>query len=82
VISRDGRREDLEGDLALQLRVGRSVHLTHAASAQLGEDLVRTYRFPNRSQILTWAPAKAEPRDTIDEASEGGPPLPICAVTS
>ena len=35
-ISREGVREDLEGDLAVQLRVGGLVDLAHAALADEG----------------------------------------------
>ncbi len=34
------RREDLERDLALQLRIGSTVHLAHTTHADLGEDFV------------------------------------------
>ena len=33
-------RQDLDGDLALQLRVGRPIHLAHAAFADLRGDFV------------------------------------------
>ena len=34
------RRQDLEGDAAIEAQVDRLVHHAHAAGAQLGEDLV------------------------------------------
>ena len=40
VVSRERRRQDLDGDLALQLRVGRPIHLPHPAFADLGGDFV------------------------------------------
>ena len=40
VIRRDGRRQNLDGDLALQLGVGGPIHLAHAAFANLGGDFV------------------------------------------
>ena len=40
-VSRQRRRQDLDGDLALQLRVGRPIHLPHAAFADFGGDLIR-----------------------------------------
>ena len=33
-------RQDLDGDLTFQLRVGRAIHLAHAAFANLGRDFV------------------------------------------
>jgi hypothetical protein len=35
-------RQDLDGDLALQVRVGGLVHLTHATDANSGGDFIRT----------------------------------------
>ena len=40
VIRRERRRQNLDGDLTLQLRVGRPIHLPHAAFADLGGDFV------------------------------------------
>ena len=37
-------RQDLDGDVAIELRVARAIHLAHAAFAQLGEDLIRAER--------------------------------------
>jgi hypothetical protein len=34
--------EDLDGDLALQPRIARPIHLSHTAGAKLRDDLVRT----------------------------------------
>jgi hypothetical protein len=77
------RRQDFERDLTVERRVVRAKDLAHAASAQLGEDLVRTYRFSDHWQILAWATASlAGARRTVDEASEGGPPAPSGARTS
>jgi hypothetical protein len=44
---------------AIQLGVDRAIHLAHSASAQLGENLVGTQRFPNHNQIPAWATAPA-----------------------
>jgi len=33
--------KDLDRDVASELRVGRAIHLTHAAGAKGGDDLVR-----------------------------------------
>jgi len=59
------------------------VNLAHSASAQLGEDLVRTYRLANHSQILARATARpADARAARALASEGGPPTPSEPMTS
>ena len=39
-IGRDGRRKDLDRDVAVQLRIPRAVDLPHTASAQRRKDLV------------------------------------------
>ena len=39
-VGRERRRQDLDRDLALQLRVGRAIDLAHAAFADLRGDLV------------------------------------------
>lgn len=39
LVLRELLRQDLDRDLALQLRVGGAIHLTHAAFTQLGGDL-------------------------------------------
>ena len=39
-IMRDDVRQDLDGDITVQLRIARAIHLAHAAFAHLGEDLV------------------------------------------
>jgi hypothetical protein len=41
-ITRDGRRQHLDRDVALQLRVPRPVHLAHPPGPERGDDLVRT----------------------------------------
>jgi hypothetical protein len=40
IASRERRRQNLDRDLTLQLRVGRPIHLPHAAFADLGGDFV------------------------------------------
>ena len=37
----NGGEQDLDRDLAIQLRIARAIHLAHAAGAQQGDDLVR-----------------------------------------
>ena len=39
-IAREDSRQDLDGDVATQLRVARAVHLAHAARAQQSLNLV------------------------------------------
>ena len=46
VISRERWRQDLDRDLTLQLGVGGSVHLPHAAFADLGGDFETPRRVP------------------------------------
>ena len=41
-VLREGRREDLDGDVAPEPRVARPVHLSHAARADAAGDLVGT----------------------------------------
>ena len=41
-IAGDRGRQHLDGDLALEARVDRSIHLAHAAGTERGDDLVRT----------------------------------------
>jgi hypothetical protein len=36
----NGRRQELQGDVALQSRVARAVDFSHAAGAERGDDLV------------------------------------------
>ena len=40
-VRRDRRRQDFDRDLALEIRVGRAVHLAHATDAKKGDDLIR-----------------------------------------
>ena len=40
VIRRDGRRQDLDGDLALQPGVGGPIHLPHSALTEQGGDFI------------------------------------------
>jgi len=40
-VGRERRRQNLHHDLAFQLRIGRAVHLAHAAGADGGDDFVR-----------------------------------------
>ena len=41
-VRRDRRRQDFDRDLALQVGIGGAVHLTHAAHAEQGDDVIRT----------------------------------------
>ena len=40
-IARGPGRQDLDGDVALEARVTRPIHLAHAATADVGDDFVR-----------------------------------------
>ena len=40
-IVREHVGQDLDRDVAVQLRIARAIHLAHSAFAQLGDDLVR-----------------------------------------
>ena len=40
-IAGEGVRKDLQRDVAIQLRVVRSIHLTHSACAEGGQHLIR-----------------------------------------
>ena len=40
-IAGEGFGQDLERDVAIQLRVARAIHLAHAARAERGKDFVR-----------------------------------------
>ena len=74
-------REHLQRDGAAECGVGRAKHLAHSASAQLGEDLVATYRRANHRQILASATARlAEARREGTIAGGGGPPAPMAPV--
>ena len=41
-VGRDGRGEDLEGDLTIQPRIARAKHFAHPARANRAENFVRT----------------------------------------
>src|SRR5262245_49130838 len=82
-VTRQGRRQDFDGDLPFQHRVGGAVHLAHASFAQLGEDLVRSESGPNQHEVLAnWATARSRRSSRAVSASGGGPPTPIGAVIS
>ena len=40
-IERELLRQNLDRDVAIQLRVARAIHLAHAARADLGDDFIR-----------------------------------------
>ena len=42
LVSRNRRRQDLDGDLAFELRVGRPVDLAHAAGTDGGDHFIGT----------------------------------------
>ena len=48
------RRQDLQGDLALQLRVRRAVYLDHAAHADLGDDFIRAEASTRSQGQFVW----------------------------
>ena len=63
VIRRDGRRQDLDRDLALQLGVGGPIHLAHAAFADLGGDFVDAETgagSEGQSDAIIWAGRAAD----------------------
>ena len=41
-VTRHRGRQDLDGDRALQVRVGGAIHLSHSAGTNLGGDLIGT----------------------------------------
>ena len=45
-------REDLDGDLATDTRIARSIHLTHPAGADDAEDLIPTERLPDEPRHI------------------------------
>ena len=48
-------REQLQSDIASELRIPRAVDLTHAAGAKYGQDFVRAEARPDRKgQLLPW----------------------------
>jgi hypothetical protein len=63
-IVRKALGQDLQRHLALQPRVARPIHFTHAADAELRNDFVRADPYPRNKrhdarlnvQILTWTP--------------------------
>jgi hypothetical protein len=74
--------EDFDGDLALQLRVGRAIHFAHSTFAKLGKDLVSTDRLTDHKQVLSMATVDPPKLVQPSHASEGGPPAPIAEVIS
>ena len=64
VIGRDGRRQDLDGDLALQPRVGGPIDLAHAALAEQGSDFVdaETGAGSQGQGLLDYTGSNGEPR--------------------
>jgi hypothetical protein len=40
-------REDLDGNIALQLRIARTKHVTHSARAEVHRQLVRSEMLPD-----------------------------------
>ncbi len=53
-VSRERRRQDLDGDLTLQLRVGRPIHLPHPAFADLRGDFVDAETGAGRQGQTAW----------------------------
>ncbi len=52
-ITGEGIRKDLQRDVAIQLRVPRTIHLAHPAGSQDGLDLVRAERRSRSQHIVT-----------------------------
>src|SRR5687768_13691669 len=50
-ITREGRRQDLDGDVALRLPIARAVDLTHSSSAEKAADLIARIRTPGARLI-------------------------------
>jgi len=50
-VTREGVWEDLDGDIAPELRIARAIHLAHPTFAHQGEDLEGTNRCSNHRQI-------------------------------
>ncbi len=55
-VSRQLLRQDLDSDVTTKACVVRAVDLTHAASAEEGDDLVRAEATTGRQGHLTWLP--------------------------
>ena len=48
----DGRGQDLDGDVAVELRVARAIDLSHAACSERRQDLVRAESRPRRERQM------------------------------
>jgi len=70
--------QDLDRDIAIQLRIAGAIDLAHSAFAQFGEDLVWPDAIPDYHHILAnWATARSRRSSRANnEASGGGPPAP------
>src|SRR5215469_7138275 len=66
------RRQDLDGDRALQARIACAIHLTHPARAQRRADFVR-------HQFCTRAKAHLCARDYSLETNSASTKLAVCA---
>src|SRR5262245_16054275 len=67
-IRRERVRQDLEGDVAIELRIASSIDLTHAAGADERDDLVRTEPGAGRQRH-----EEARPSYTDDHGARPGP---------
>ena len=74
-----GVGEDLQGDVAIEPRVAREIHLTHTTFAQLREDAVRSNRIAYDHCVLVRATVDLAVAREDAAASGGGPPAPIGA---
>ena len=64
-VSRDRLWQDLDGDIAIELRVARAIYLAHATGAEGGDNLVRTEarasgQWHESRLILVMAPNRAK----------------------
>ena len=90
-IGREGLGQDLDRDLATELGVAGAIHLAHAASADGGEDLVRTdvgTGAQGQARGL-YAPAAGEAargrssfafQGRAVDVREACPPVPVCHI--
>jgi hypothetical protein len=82
-VLRNRRRQDLDGDLAVEVRVGRPVHLAHSTFAKLVDDAIRTESISRLHRGLVLASVDAPKLAHRSSArATAGPPTPIRAVIS
>ena len=66
-VAREEMREDLDRDLALQLRVARAIDLTHTSSAERRDDFVRTDPVSGNERHVVGCRIIAGPRSRLRE---------------